>query len=131
MFEELGVGIVAVSMSKPELLGPYLQRRPLPFPIYADPDRASYQAMGLPRSTWWRFLRPAVIGKYLALIFRGWRIRRIPEGEDALQLGGDFLIARSRRLLWEYRSASPTDRPDLATLLAAARKVVDDQAPRD
>jgi hypothetical protein len=39
--------------------------------------------------------------------------------EDLLQLGGDFILNRSREIVFAYRSADPTDRPPIADLLAA------------
>ena len=42
----------------------------------------------------------------------------MPEGEDALQLGGDFLVDRDGGILWAYRSVDPTDRPTVEQLLA-------------
>lgn len=108
-------------MSRPDVLAAYLARQPWPFPVFGDPDRKAYAAVGLGRTTWSRILRPSVIGKYLRLIFGGWRIRRIADGEDALQLGGDFLVARDGHIVWAYRSADPADRPPVAEMLKAAR----------
>src|SRR5437867_3624031 len=91
-FEKLGVGVAAVSMSRPEALTAYLQSNPLPFPVVADPERKGYAAFGLGRTSWGKMLRPRVVWRYLKQIARGGKIRRIPEGEDPLQMGGDFII---------------------------------------
>jgi hypothetical protein len=48
-------------------------------------------------------------------------VKRIPEGEDVLQLGGDFIVDVQRRLLWTYRSADPLDRPRVDDLLRACK----------
>ena len=120
-FQQAGIGVVAVSMSRPDGLVRYLAERALPFPLLADPERQAYVALGMGRTTVWRWLRPGIAWRYLKAVLRGGRIRRIPEGEDALQTGGDFLVGRDRRLVWVYASPDPTDRPTVEQLLQAAR----------
>jgi hypothetical protein len=43
------------------------------------------------------------------------------QGEDVLQLGGDFILDREGRLAYAYRSADPTDRPAVEVLLRAVQ----------
>ena len=129
-FRALGVGVLAVSMSRPEGVARYLAERSLPFPLLADPERKGYAALGLGRTTWGRILRPGVMWRYSKHIVRGAKIRRIPEGEDALQTGGDFLVARDRRLLWAYTSPDPTDRPTVEQLLSVARERLLEPGPK-
>jgi peroxiredoxin len=123
-FRDLGVGLVAVSMSRPEGVARYLGERPLPFPLLADPDRRAYAAVGLGRTTWARLARPGVLWRYTKLVARGAKMRRVPEGEDPLQTGGDFLIGGDGRVAWAYTSPDPTDRPPVGLLLAEARTMV-------
>jgi AhpC/TSA antioxidant enzyme len=121
-FRELGCEVAAISMSRPDALPHYLARSPMPFPVFADPDRTAYAAFGLGRTTWARLLRPSIVWKYTRSILRGAKVRRIPEGEDALQLGGDFLVDRDRRLVWAHRGADPMDRPAVEEILRAVRE---------
>jgi hypothetical protein len=121
-FQALGVRVVAVSMSRPEGVARYLTERPLPFPVLADPDRRAYAAFGLGRTTWARMIRPGIGWRYLKAVAAGGRIRRIPEGEDALQTGGDFLIGPDRRFAWGFTSPDPTSRPTVDRLLDEARR---------
>ena len=121
-FQQLGVNAVAVSMSRPEWLARYLAERSLPFPILADPDRKAYAALSLGRTTVLRLLRPTIGWRYLKGILLGGKIRRVPEGEDALQTGGDFLFNADRRLEWFYTSPDPTDRPTADQLLTTIRQ---------
>jgi AhpC/TSA antioxidant enzyme len=122
-FRALGWGIAAVSMSRSEALGRYLAEKQMPFPLLADPERTAYAAFGLGRTSWARLLRPAILWKYSRMVLRGARVRRVPEGEDALQLGGDFLVGVDHRLVWAHRGADPTDRPTVDELLRAIRGV--------
>jgi hypothetical protein len=117
-FRARGIHVVAICMSRPTTLTHYLASRPLPFPIFADPDRRVYAALGLGRTSWLRLLRPTVMWRYLKMVIAGAKVRRVPEGDDALQTGGDFLVASDGRILWEYRSDDPTDRPSINQLLA-------------
>jgi hypothetical protein len=121
-FQELGVGVLAISMSRPEPLVRYLAERPLPFPLLADPERKAYAAFELGRTSWSRFMRPGIAWRYTKAVLRGGKLRGIPEGEDALQTGGDFLVDRDRRLLWAYASPDPTDRPAVDGLLKVIRE---------
>jgi hypothetical protein len=128
-FRACGINVIAISMSQPETLARYLATRAMPIPTFADPDRRVYADLGLRRTTWSKLLRPSIIWKYLKMIVRGGKLRPVPKGEDALQLGGDFLIASDGRILWEYRSADPTDRPTVDELLRVVReRVIDNRA---
>jgi hypothetical protein len=121
-FQAIGVGVIAVSMSRSDGVARYLAERPLPFPLLADPERSAYAALGLGRTTWSRIFRPGVMWRYTRHVLRGARIRRIPEGEDALQTGGDFLLGGDRRLRWAHTSPDPTNRPTVGQLLDVARE---------
>ena len=121
-FRALGVGVVAVSMSRPDGVARYLAERPLPFPVLADPERRAYAAFGLGRTTLLRLLRPGIGWRYLKGVAAGGRIRRVPEGEDPLQTGGDFLVGPDRRLLWGFASPDPTARPGPDVLYAEIGK---------
>jgi AhpC/TSA antioxidant enzyme len=128
-FRRAGVDVIAISMSPPKGVAAYLAEHPSVVPILSDPDRRLYTALGLGRTTWARLLRPAVVWKYLKMILRGGKVRRVPEGEDALQLGGDFLLDRDRRILWAHRGADPTDRPAVTEILQAIGHSIEHPCP--
>jgi hypothetical protein len=107
---------------RPELLAVFLREQPLPFPAVADPGRVAYRAFGLARTSWATMLRPGVILRYLRLIFRGWRLQLVREGEDILQLGGDFVLDQDGRLTYAYRSGELG--PQLCGSTALIRKPV-------
>jgi hypothetical protein len=118
-FVRLGSEVLVVSFAKPEMLAPYLAKRPLAFPVVADPSRAAHRAFGLERASWSAILGIRSILAYLRLILRGWMPRRANEGEDVLQLGGDFVLDAHGRVIYSHRSAQPTDRPPIAELIYA------------
>src|SRR4051794_28990667 len=107
-------------MSRPDGLGRYLAECSLPFPLLADPERTAYAAVGLERTTVLRLLRPGIGWRYMKGVLAGGKIRRPPEGEDALQTGGDFLVDGARRLRWAHTTPDPTGRPPVDELLRVA-----------
>jgi AhpC/TSA antioxidant enzyme len=125
-FREVGFDAVAVAMSRPEGIARYLAERPLPLPVLADPDKTAYAAFSLKRTTWLRMFRPGIGWRFLMSVLRGGKIRRIPEGEDPLQTGGDFLFDDGK-LVWAYTSPDPTDRPTVDQLLKTIRDYVHDR----
>jgi peroxiredoxin len=121
-FRRLGAEVLVVTQARPEVLAAFLREQPLPFDAVADPERAAYRAFGLERTSWAAMLRPWVLWRYLRLMLGGWRPRRLRQGEDVLQLGGDFVLDRQGCLTHAYRSAEPTDRPPVEELLRAVRE---------
>jgi len=110
---QAGVAVVVLTQSKPEAVS----AASLPLPTVCDPDRAAYRYFGLDRGRWSMFFRWSVLGRYLRLIFAGWRPHRGESGEDMLQLGGDFILSADRHLLYAHRSNDPADRPAAADLV--------------
>jgi peroxiredoxin len=119
-----GADVVAVSFTPPARVAAYLQAHPLPFPAVSDPERSAYKALSLERTSWLSFFRPKVMARYLRLMFGGWKPEKPGEGDDVLQLGGDFVIDAAGRLVYAYRSRVATDRPPAADLVEAVRAAV-------
>jgi peroxiredoxin len=117
----LGGEVLAVSFTKPERLAAVLRMKPLPFPALSDPAVESYHAFGLGRTSWLDIARPGVLLRFGKMMLHGWMPRQPNKGEDVLQLGGDFVLDRQRRIAYAYRSQEPTDRPTGQALLQALR----------
>ena len=120
-FRAAGAGTLVVCQAKPTVLAMFLRNQPPPVPFVCDPDRAAYRAFGLEETTWLSFFRLSVLWGYVKLMARGGRLRRPYEGENVLQLGGDFVLDCDGRVVFAYRSRFATDRPTVAALLAALR----------
>ncbi|MBL8823256.1 MAG: redoxin domain-containing protein [Planctomycetia bacterium] len=118
----LGAKLIVVTQSKPQNLIVWLEDNPKPFPVVCDPERMTYKALGLQPGSVWMFLSPKVLGSYFSHMFRGWRIRRPVKQEDLLQLGGDFIVDRSRKLIYAHRSTDPSDRPTVTDIMLALRR---------
>lgn len=119
-----------VSSARPEAVAAYLKMNDWPFLVVADPTRESYRRFGLERTSWRAFLNPRILARYLRLMLRGWLPHRAYDAEDLLQLGGDFVLDRRRRLVFAHPSSDPTDRPSAETLVEAVRTVVGETSHR-
>jgi len=115
--------VLVVSFTPPAKVAAYLARCPLPFPAVSDPDLAAYRAFGIGRTSWKSMLKPVVLWRFLKMMVRGWLPRKPGADEDLLQLGGDFVLDRQRRVVYAHPSRDPTDRPTNAELLDAVRAV--------
>lgn len=113
-----GYGVIAVGHAPPEVVGKFIDREKIPFPIVTDMGRESYRYLHLGRVSFWHFLRPRILLNFIKLLFRGEKIRRLTGTEDVFQLGGDFLIDRNRRILQRYPSRDATDRPSVETIFS-------------
>ena len=115
---ELPGRVLVVSFAIPELLAAYERELGLDLPLYCDPERELYRALGFGRASFARaWLDPRVWGRYAGLLARGRRLHR-PE-QDTLQLGGDVVFDADTRLRWRYASRGPEDRPSVDALIAA------------
>ena len=112
-----GGEVLAIGFDTLERAERYLGEQELPFPLLVDPEPRVYRAYGLEKGAWWRFLLPKVALGYWHMMESGAQVQR-PE-EDPLQLGGDFVVDPEGRLALVHPSKDPTDRPSVATLLAA------------
>ncbi len=83
--------------------------------VLADPDRKAYEAFGLERAGWSKLLRPRALVVYMKLILQG-KMPKRPQ-EDVHQMGGDFVLDATGRVVYEYRSEDPADRPSPSELL--------------
>lgn len=95
---------------------------PLPTDIFArtrflsDPTRAVYRAYGLGRNTVWRVYGPKILWQYARWGAQGKPIRL---NDDALQRGGNFVVARDGRLTLAHTGRDQSDRPTPEAIIAA------------
>jgi len=88
-----------------------------------DPQLASYRAMGLERTNWWKILFPSAEGRRRRAAAKAAGCPISIEGtlqkhSDVLQLPGAALVARGGKILWLHRGSSPSDLPAPAELLS-------------
>lgn len=117
--QQAGARVLVVTMTQPKLLTLYLNDKKPPFDFVSDTDLKSYQAFGLGHSSWGGILKPSVLGGYLRRMLKGFMPRPPNQGEDVMQLGGDFVLDAGQKLVYTFRSKDPTDRPPISELLSA------------
>lgn len=112
-----GIGVIGVGHAPPAVVEKFIEREKISFPIVTDPHREGYKFFGLGRVSVFHFFRPRILFNFIKLLFKGEKVRRMTGTEDVFQLGGDFLIDRSRKILVAYPSQDATDRPGVETIL--------------
>jgi hypothetical protein len=89
--------------------------------LLVDPAKSAYQAWSIPSSTiaafglanFWYYVKAFFCrGKFPIL-----------KGNDAGQLGADFVVGHGGTLLLKHYCRNPTDRIDVATILEKLRQV--------
>ena len=101
-----GIGVAVVGCGSAEQAGTLVRKLELPFPVFADSERRTFEAADLQR--------PMFGGNPLRSLGAAWRAFRSgarPDGiqGDPFQLGGTFVIAPGDRVLFEHRSAGAGD----------------------
>lgn len=113
-----GIDVIAVGHAPPAVTTRFVERDQLPFPVVTDVSKASYREMGLTRVPFIHFFKPRIVWDAIKKMLRGEKFRRLTRTEDILQLGGDFLIDRDRKVLYAYPSIDATDRAGADAMLS-------------
>ena len=113
--------VIAVSFEPRERLSQLSRQMQLPFPILSDPQRDTYRAYGLASGTLLRLLAPGTIWTYIKLLARGnwYHFGK----SDLRQMGGDFVLDERGLVAYEFRSASPHQRPAVEELMAVLDRI--------
>lgn len=111
--------MLVVSFARPDKVAAFVEKYPQPFPVVCDPTLAAYREFQLRRTSWLSFARPDVTARFIKMMFRGQKPAKPDPNDDLLQLGGDFILDRDRRLIYSHPSTEATDRPSGEELLAA------------
>lgn len=119
--DEIDAPVACITFAEPELLAAFERELRLPYPVYGDPERQAYRALGFGRASTRRvWLDPRVWKAYAGLIAGGRRRRPSVQG-DTLQLGGDVVVGSDGRVRWIYGSEGPDDRPPVDRLVTEMR----------
>lgn len=101
----------------------WLQETKCPFPYYRDPTRALYNHLGLRRSI-------KKVWNTSTLRFYGCESAKgtpLPQSysdieDDPHQMGGDFILNKDLKIVFVYRSKTPSDRPGVDEVLEALKQ---------
>ena len=119
----LGSEVLVISFDIPEHVDVYRESNGFPFPVLSDPERNSYQALGIRRTSWKTMLKLDVMGRYLKLMIRGWLPPSKIKMSDVYQLGGDGIVDAQCRMIYQFRSHDPSRRPAVCDLIKALGKI--------
>ncbi|XP_043217155.1 uncharacterized protein LOC122379213 [Amphibalanus amphitrite] len=127
-FGRLRCSVLVVSFGAREGALRWLADTGCEFPLLLDPERQLYRALGLARSI-------AKVWQHSTLQYYGGQKaagRPLPAAytgveDDPHQMGGDFIVDGSDRLVLVHCSTSPPDRPTVPALLTAVR-ALDEQS---
>ena len=113
------LGLVIVTMGTPEEAKAFCEERAPGVTCLSDVDRKAYQEYGLERANVWQsFLSLNVWRSNRRLKKeRGWNTDLPPQGQDALQMAGTFVIAPDGRIRLPYYYDDIADHPDVDLLL--------------
>jgi hypothetical protein len=91
-----------------------------PYLWLADPERQSYNRLGLGRRGLFAIAPPRAVWGYIRFALRGkiWH----PEQLDMAQMGGDFVFDRDGNLTLRHVSSRSDDRPSMDAVMSAFRR---------
>jgi hypothetical protein len=95
----------------------------------ADPERRAYKAYRLERGGLFQtFLNPRVWSAVIKSRKKGYSVEPPPEGQDAMQMSGTFIINTNGRIVLPYYYDDIADHPPLNLLLSGVLSTRWDQA---
>lgn len=116
--EAAGLDIAVITQGKPESTAIFAQSFAPGLKVLSDPDRRSYAAYGLERGNLLQtFLNPKVWAAISRAREKGYRVETPPEGQDAMQMSGTFIISTNGRIQLPYYYDHIADHPPLDLLL--------------
>jgi peroxiredoxin len=116
---EKGLSLAVVTQGKPEETRVFCGERIPEVTCLSDPERKAYRAYGLGRGKMrqtvlsWRVMRAnRILAKR-----KGWKPEMPPEGQDAFQMSGLFIIGPEGRIRLPYYYEDIADHPPVELLL--------------
>jgi hypothetical protein len=115
---EAGLEIAVVMQASPEATAYFAQRFAPGLLCLADPERKAYQAYGLERGNLFQtFLNPKVWSAVARSRKKGYKVEPPPDGQDAMQMSGTFIISTNGKVVLPYYYDNIADHPPLDLLL--------------
>ena len=116
--EDAGLRPVVVTQAVPAEAKQFCQRFAPDIQCLADPEQKAYRAYGLERGNPWQVaLSPQVLRGTARAKKRGHTTELPPQGQDARQMSGTFIIGADGRIRLPYYYDTIADHPPLELLL--------------
>jgi hypothetical protein len=116
-FSKRGAALVIIGNGSPRQAAAFAKSLHLTIPIFVDPSRATYRALGMARGGLRETLRPATVRHLFRALRGGFRQGWIKG--DPFQLGGVLVVLSDGRLAYEFASEDPGDHAPLPAIFAA------------
>lgn len=120
-----GADLVFVGNGTPQMAEAFVEDFGIDVPVYTDPTREVYGALGAQRPGRGAMLRPRMWRYTLRAVLSGSRQARKVQGDRA-QVGGVFIVQPGGDLAWAYRSRLAGDHPSNERVLLALRAAMDE-----
>lgn len=116
--EEAGLSVVVVGQGSPESTAVFGRQYAPDLQFLSDPQRKAYEAYGLERGNLFQtFLNPKVWAAVSKSREKGFKVETPPDGQDAMQMSGTFIISQTGNILLPYYYDHIADHPPLDLLL--------------
>ena len=116
--ERAGLRLVVITQGTPELTAEFGKRYAPGLTLLADPERKAYSAYGLERGNLFQTFLSLNVWKAIRLSRKkGLAVEMPPEGQDAMQMSGTFIINTQGRIELPFYYDDIADHPSLDLLL--------------
>jgi peroxiredoxin len=117
--EKAGLSLAVINQGTPEISALFAEKFAPGLLMLCDPERKVYEAYGLERGNLFQtFLNPKVWKAISKARKKGYQVETAPQGQDAMQMSGTFIISTSGQILLPYYYDHIADHPPLDLLLS-------------
>ncbi len=118
-FKSKNLKLVIVTQGTPEETKVFCSERAPGVLCLADPERKAYAAYGLERASLWQTFLSLNVWRSNRRLKRerGWNTELPPQGQDAMQMAGTFVISTDGRIRLPYYYDDIADHPAVDLLL--------------
>lgn len=116
---QAGLNLAVINQGTPATTALFADKYAPGLRMLSDPERKSYEAYGLERGNLFQtFLNPKVWSAISEARKKGFQVETPPEGQNAMQMSGTFIISTSGKILLPYYYDHIADHPPLDLLLS-------------
>lgn len=118
-FQAKNLALAIVTQGTPEQAKAFCEQRAPGVLCLSDPERKVYEAYGLERASLWQTILSLNVWRSNRRLkrTRGWDVEWPPNGQDAMQMAGTFVIAPDGRIRLPYYYDDIADHPPADLLL--------------
>ncbi len=117
--KKAGMDIAVITQGTPEATALFAAKFAPGLKVFSDPERKAYQAYGLERGTLFQtFINLKVMLAVSRSRKKGYAVEQPPEGQDAMQMSGTFIINTQGKIVLPFYYDNIADHPPLDLLLS-------------